>query len=76
MIILASTASAGTAWSSWFLAVAAVLVSGLLLVGPALRRRYPVACWLLEVLTKVLDVPVGDQAGGEAEESLVDVVAS
>ncbi|MFJ4890491.1 hypothetical protein ACIP5U_11095, partial [Streptomyces sp. NPDC088788] len=31
---------------------------------------------LLEVLTKVLDVPVGDQAGGEAEESLVDVVAS
>ncbi|MET7908787.1 FtsK/SpoIIIE domain-containing protein [Streptomyces avermitilis] len=47
MMMLASTASAGTTWPSWFLMVAAVLVSGLLLVGPALRRRYPVACWLL-----------------------------
>ncbi|MET7385247.1 FtsK/SpoIIIE domain-containing protein [Streptomyces sp. NPDC005534] len=47
MMMLASTASAGTTWPSWFLVVAAVLVSGLLLAGPALRRRYPVACWLL-----------------------------
>lgn len=46
-MMLASTASAGTTWPSWFLVVAAVLVSGLLLAGPALRRRYPVACWLL-----------------------------
>ncbi|WP_405785935.1 NACHT domain-containing protein [Streptomyces sp. NBC_01367] len=30
----------------------------------------------LEVLTKALDVAVGDEAGGEAEEGLVDVVAS
>ncbi|MEU0405563.1 GntR family transcriptional regulator, partial [Streptomyces sp. NPDC006197] len=30
----------------------------------------------LEVLTKALDVSVGDQAGGEAEEGLVDVVSS
>ncbi|MFF8973337.1 hypothetical protein, partial [Streptomyces sp. NPDC014995] len=30
----------------------------------------------LEVLTKALDVSVGDQAGGEAEEGLVDVVAA
>ncbi|MEU1519577.1 hypothetical protein ABZ490_46960, partial [Streptomyces sp. NPDC005811] len=30
----------------------------------------------LEVLTKALYVPVSDQAGGEAEEGLVDVVAS
>ncbi|MFE4754470.1 FtsK/SpoIIIE domain-containing protein [Streptomyces mirabilis] len=47
MTILASTTSAGTTWPSWFLVVAAVLVSGLLLVGPALRRRYPVTWWLL-----------------------------
>lgn len=46
-MILASTASAGTTWPSSFLVVAAVLVSGLLLAGPALRRRYPVAWWLL-----------------------------
>ncbi|MFD5628163.1 FtsK/SpoIIIE domain-containing protein [Streptomyces sp. NPDC127072] len=46
-MIVASTASAGTIWPSWFLVVAAVLVSGLLLAGPALRRRYPVAWWLL-----------------------------
>ncbi|MEV7064672.1 hypothetical protein AB0N97_18020, partial [Streptomyces collinus] len=30
----------------------------------------------LEVLTKALDVAVGDQTGGEAEERFVDVVAS
>ena len=30
----------------------------------------------LEVLTKALDVAVGDQTGGESEEGLVDVVAS
>ncbi|MCX5560738.1 FtsK/SpoIIIE domain-containing protein [Streptomyces sp. NBC_00038] len=47
MMILASTTSAGTTWPSWLLVVAAVLVSGLLLAGPALRRRYPVAWWLL-----------------------------
>ncbi|MEU6319215.1 FtsK/SpoIIIE domain-containing protein [Streptomyces sp. NPDC047009] len=45
---LASTTSAGaTGPSSWVLVVAAVLVSGLLLAGPALRRRYPVAWWFL-----------------------------
>ncbi|MGV9911572.1 FtsK/SpoIIIE domain-containing protein [Streptomyces tendae] len=44
---LASAASAGVTWPSWVLVVAAVLVSGLLLAGPALRRRYPVAWWLL-----------------------------
>jgi len=30
----------------------------------------------LEVLTKPLDVSVGDEAGGEAEERFMDVVAS
>jgi hypothetical protein len=30
----------------------------------------------LEFLTKALDVAVGDQAGGEAKEGFVDVVAS
>ncbi|MFG2310145.1 FtsK/SpoIIIE domain-containing protein [Streptomyces sp. NPDC048566] len=44
---LASTASAGTTWPSSFLVVAEVLVSGLLLAGPALHRRYPVAWWFL-----------------------------
>ncbi|MEV8486980.1 hypothetical protein AB0467_33900, partial [Streptomyces sp. NPDC052095] len=29
----------------------------------------------LEVLTKALDVTMGDEAGGEAEEGFVDVVA-
>ncbi|WP_328513571.1 FtsK/SpoIIIE domain-containing protein [Streptomyces mirabilis] len=47
MTILASTISARTTWPSWFPVVAAVLVSGLLLIGPALRRRYPVTWWLL-----------------------------
>lgn len=31
---------------------------------------------LLEVITKALDVAVGDDAGDEAEEGFVDVVAS
>ncbi len=44
---LASTASAGATGPSWVLVVAAVLVSGLLLAGPALRRRYPAAWWVL-----------------------------
>ncbi|WP_425576324.1 FtsK/SpoIIIE domain-containing protein [Streptomyces glaucosporus] len=44
---LASTPSAGQTWLSWFLVAAAVLVSGLLLAGPALRRRSPAAWWLL-----------------------------
>ncbi|WP_431987539.1 FtsK/SpoIIIE domain-containing protein [Streptomyces parvulus] len=45
---LASASSAGeTTWPSWALVVAAVLVSGLLLAGPALRRCYPAAWWLL-----------------------------
>jgi len=47
MTLASSTSSAGTVWPSWVLVVAAVLVSGLLLAGPALRRRYPVAWWLL-----------------------------
>ncbi|MFD5291193.1 FtsK/SpoIIIE domain-containing protein [Streptomyces rochei] len=44
---LASAASASETWPSWVLVVAAVLVSGLLLAGPTLRRRYLVAWWLL-----------------------------
>ena len=47
MTLASSTSSTGTVWPSWVLVVAAVLVSGLLLAGPALRRRYPVAWWLL-----------------------------
>nr|WP_151478112.1 FtsK/SpoIIIE domain-containing protein [Streptomyces albicerus] len=47
MMILASTSSAGATWPSWVLLVATVLVSGLLIAGPALRRHYPVAWWLL-----------------------------
>ncbi|GAB3010038.1 FtsK/SpoIIIE domain-containing protein [Streptomyces pseudoechinosporeus] len=46
-MILASTPSAGATWPSWVLLVATVLASGLLIAGPALRRRYPVAWWLL-----------------------------
>ncbi|MFF4346315.1 FtsK/SpoIIIE domain-containing protein [Streptomyces sp. NPDC001530] len=46
-MILASTPSVGATWPSWVLVVAAVLVSGLFSAGPALRRRYPVAWWLL-----------------------------
>ncbi|WEO95331.1 FtsK/SpoIIIE domain-containing protein [Streptomyces sp. FXJ1.172] len=45
---LASPAtSAGVTGPNWVLVVAAVLVLGLLLAGPALRRRYPVTWWLL-----------------------------
>ncbi|WP_326759439.1 FtsK/SpoIIIE domain-containing protein [Streptomyces phaeochromogenes] len=44
---LASTPSAGATWPSWVLLVATVLVSGLLIAGPALRRHYPMAWWLL-----------------------------
>ncbi|MFI9762054.1 hypothetical protein ACIHFB_29475 [Streptomyces sp. NPDC051963] len=44
---LASTTSAGESGPSWVLVVAVVLVSGLLLAGPALRRRYCVTWWLL-----------------------------
>ncbi|MGW1564312.1 FtsK/SpoIIIE domain-containing protein [Streptomyces sp. NPDC002144] len=47
MNLASSTPSAGSSGPSWVLVVAAVLVSGLLLAGPALRRRYPVAWWLL-----------------------------
>ncbi|MFP8883524.1 FtsK/SpoIIIE domain-containing protein [Streptomyces mangrovi] len=46
MTVLASTPSAGETWLSRFLVVAAVLASGLLLAGPALRRHYPAAWWL------------------------------
>lgn len=38
-------------------------------------RAHPLSS-LLEVLTKALDVAVGDEAGCEAEEGFVDVVAS
>ncbi|MBZ6227872.1 FtsK/SpoIIIE domain-containing protein [Streptomyces olivaceus] len=44
---LASAASADVNWPSRIVVVAAVLVSGLLLAGPALRSRYPFAWWLL-----------------------------
>ncbi|MFD4605536.1 FtsK/SpoIIIE domain-containing protein [Streptomyces sp. NPDC058464] len=47
MRLASSTTSAGATGPSWVLLVAAVLVSGLLLAGPALRRRHPVAWWLL-----------------------------
>ncbi|MER8011097.1 FtsK/SpoIIIE domain-containing protein [Streptomyces sp. NPDC094149] len=47
MNLASSTGSAGSSGPGWVLVVAAVLVSGLLLAGPALRRRYPVAWWLL-----------------------------
>lgn len=47
MSLLASTPPAGETWPGWLLVVAAVLVSGLLLAGPALRRCYPRAWWLL-----------------------------
>ncbi|RPK43101.1 hypothetical protein EES37_17555 [Streptomyces sp. ADI91-18] len=35
-----------------------------------------ILCEPLEVLTKALDVAVGDEAGGETEEGFVNVVAS
>ncbi|MEU9455697.1 FtsK/SpoIIIE domain-containing protein [Streptomyces sp. NPDC048277] len=47
MKLASTTTSAGATGPSWVLLVAAVLVSGLLLAGPALRRRHPVAWWLL-----------------------------
>ncbi|WP_043733091.1 FtsK/SpoIIIE domain-containing protein [Streptomyces zinciresistens] len=47
MNLASSTSSAGSSVPGWVLVVAAVLVSGLLLAGPTLRRRYPVAWWLL-----------------------------
>ncbi|MFC8246684.1 FtsK/SpoIIIE domain-containing protein [Streptomyces chartreusis] len=47
MNLASSTTSASATGSGWVLVVAAVLVSGLLLAGPALRRHYPVAWWLL-----------------------------
>ncbi|MEV7983195.1 FtsK/SpoIIIE domain-containing protein [Streptomyces sp. NPDC086519] len=47
MKLASTTTSAGATGPSWALLVAAVLVSGLLLAGPALRRRHPVAWWLL-----------------------------
>lgn len=46
MIFSASDPSDGSTWPSWVLLVAAALASGLLLAGPALRRRFPVAWWL------------------------------
>ncbi|MFD6129674.1 hypothetical protein, partial [Streptomyces diastaticus] len=45
-------------------------------VGQSARGTVAVAALLLEVLTKALDVAVGDEAGGESEEGFVDVVAS
>ncbi|MEV5175061.1 FtsK/SpoIIIE domain-containing protein [Streptomyces flaveolus] len=42
-----STTAADVSGPSGALVVAAVLVSGLLLAGPALRRRYPLSWWLL-----------------------------
>ncbi|MGW2964285.1 FtsK/SpoIIIE domain-containing protein [Streptomyces sp. NPDC001220] len=47
MKLASTTTSAGATGPSWVLLVAAVLVSGLLLAGPALRRRHPAAWWLL-----------------------------
>jgi S-DNA-T family DNA segregation ATPase FtsK/SpoIIIE len=44
VIVAASAPTAGENWPGWLL-VAVVLVSGLLLAGPALRRRFPVAWW-------------------------------
>ncbi|WP_306191882.1 FtsK/SpoIIIE domain-containing protein [Streptomyces sp. MK5] len=47
MNLASSTTSAGVTGPNWVLVVAAVLVAGLLLAGPALRRRYPATWWLL-----------------------------
>ncbi|MBQ0853388.1 cell division protein FtsK [Streptomyces sp. BH-SS-21] len=46
-MILASASSGRETWPSWVLLVATVLVSGLFITGPVLRRRYPLAWWLL-----------------------------
>lgn len=45
MIALAAAGSSTT--GSWLLVVVAVLVSGLLIAGPVLRRRYPVSWWVI-----------------------------
>ncbi|MEV8603538.1 FtsK/SpoIIIE domain-containing protein [Streptomyces griseoviridis] len=47
MILASSDPSAGATWPGRVLVVAVVVVSGLLIVGPALRRRSPAAWWLL-----------------------------
>src|SRR5690606_7254853 len=44
--------------------------------GPAGRLGLSDQPRPLEVLTKALDVAVGDEAGGEAEKGFVDVVSS
>ncbi|WP_328493947.1 FtsK/SpoIIIE domain-containing protein [Streptomyces sp. NBC_00414] len=46
-MILASASSDRETWPSWVLLVATVLVSGLFITAPVLRRRYPLAWWLL-----------------------------
>lgn len=46
MTVLASTPTAEATPVTWALMVAAALALGLLIAGPALRRRYPVAWWL------------------------------
>ncbi|SFD78464.1 FtsK/SpoIIIE domain-containing protein [Streptomyces aidingensis] len=45
MTVLASAPTAGETWYAWALVVAGVLGLGLLLAGPALRRRHPVLWW-------------------------------
>ena len=47
MIVTASVASAGHAWAGWLLVMVALPAVALLMVGPILRSRYPVAYWLL-----------------------------
>ncbi|MGW3131366.1 FtsK/SpoIIIE domain-containing protein [Streptomyces sp. NPDC001123] len=47
MKLASTTTTAAATGPSWVLLVAAVLVPGLLLAGPALRRRHPGAWWLL-----------------------------
>ena len=53
-------------------------VGSRVLEGRVASPLWPDVCgWEdLEVLTKALYMPVGDEAGGEAEECFVDVVAS
>ncbi|MET9382935.1 FtsK/SpoIIIE domain-containing protein [Streptomyces sp. NPDC002928] len=46
-MLSASTSTAEATSPGWSLVVALALVLGLLIAGPALRRRYPVAWWLL-----------------------------
>jgi S-DNA-T family DNA segregation ATPase FtsK/SpoIIIE len=47
MILASSDPSAGATWPGRVLVVAAVVVPGLLIVIPALRRGCPAAWWLL-----------------------------